>query len=43
LWIKFQVFLGSPIHPPLGAINCVPEVIREAVESRMMMYVIDYR
>jgi hypothetical protein len=21
LWIKFQVFTGSPIHPPLGALK----------------------
>jgi hypothetical protein len=21
LWIKFQVFTGSPIHPPLGALT----------------------
>jgi hypothetical protein len=21
LWIKFQVFTGSPIHPPLGALS----------------------
>jgi hypothetical protein len=21
LWIKFQVFTGSPVHPPLGALN----------------------
>jgi hypothetical protein len=24
LWIKFQVFTGSPIHPPLGALTRPP-------------------
>jgi hypothetical protein len=33
LWIKFQVFTGSPIHPPLGALTSTTNVLAEAGPS----------
>ena len=33
LWIKFQVFTGSPIHPPLGALTRA-QVKRRRMERR---------
>jgi hypothetical protein len=36
LWIKFQVFTGSPIHPPLGALRC-RDVNVEAIDDHLAM------